>query len=981
MIKGIHRILFNNVSNPPFAYGDIVNVFYDTTLNTYVVYKNDVQITSGPTLGAAQTFQSSSVIITNFTVNPINDSGVVDSTRPDVKFCSGTTLITASNYSSLFPYASTTSEPNHSSCAVSVCDIAFNGAPVITQPTDPLTADGSISVVATSSNTGIRYTLLTDISKIINVVYNNLTNTTGSFTGLLPSKYFVVAMDSAGCKKFTTIVLNAANVYNVRWRMEFDDINGWTSRVDILQLNFAGSLTEVKGTEDPFQLILRGENENLFTPILTTESVINLISETNFEFIDLFTQNDREFKINYYKNIGSGLNLKWTGWVTPSLYQEENHSDTNYQVSANATDGVMVLDTIPFTVDEGITGDVSLIKFIAYVLQKTDLTLPIHVAVNVFESSFATTASDDPLAQSYLNVEGAFFSDDNDRSFYSVLSSIMTVFGARLYQFGGAWKIDSIYSKADTYAYRVFDYKGTYVSNSTFNPIVELKASSLSNRAVWVETSQNLEINPAIGKVDITFKLVKNEWGFTNGGFEKFVAPASLPGYIAGYPGWSLIPNGNIASFAQVSSNSPSNLIGGNDSTYRMVFHSDSSNTTYGEDAYILSEARPITYSASDAIKLSFDFFTVENPKSTKYVDFVKFKWSFRVNNMYLQGDGSWETDATYQWVEVNIEDSEYNKWNSIEVTAPFDPVLVGTTTTSDYQLRIMTGSFKYSRTDGAWEYDELTGAGSIEEILTVDLPLNYVVCFNGIYSESFAGGLVTIDYSAVAFYTLTSGDAATSLPDSIRPTDYSESGATNIRYWKLVSIIKIDDGGSRSDRAVTSKQVAVDSFDNAKLEFFPSNQIAPDEKLYSQLNNQAYKENQIFDVELGDVPLNVINGENIYLNVLKNVDGDSTQLWTRTGFSESMPLISLLAKQRVEQLRRPSFKLTGNLTSDVYIGFDNTFKDSSRYYLPMGMTISERNNEYSVELHEIELVDGDTANPFSPAEFVTTEFGQDFDI
>jgi hypothetical protein len=761
--------------------------------------------------------------------------------------------------------------------------------------------------------------------------------------------------------------------------MAFEDLNGWTSRVDILQLNYAGSIVEVTGTDDPFQLILRGENEELFTPILTTESVINLVSLTNFQFIDLFTQNDREFKVNYYKDIGSGLTLKWTGWITPSLYQEEYHSATNYQVSANATDGVMVLNTIPFVADDGITGDVSLIKLISYILLKTDIVLPIHVAVNAFEAGFNTAASDDPLAQSYINVEGAFLTDDQDRTYYDVLASIMTIFGARLYQFGGAWKIESIYSKADTYAYRVFDYSGEYVSNSTFDPIVEFKVSSLTNRAVWTDTSQQLEINPAIGKVSINLKLVKNEWGFTNGGFEKLIAPDSLPGYINGYPGWSLVPNGNTASFAYITSSSPSNIIGGNESVYRMLFESDSSNSEYGEDAYILSEAKAITYSASDSIRLKFDFLALEKPQQINYVKFLKFKWSLRVNNLYLQSDGTWETDANFQWVEVVIDSASYGKWNTIEVTAPFSPDDVSGSVTSDYQLKIMSGSFKFSRTDGTWEYNALTGAGSIEEISTVDLPLNYIVCFNGTITESI--GLGSIDYRAVAFYELTSGDEGTSLPDVIRPSDYSDTAPLNARYWKLSSIIKVDDGNSRSDKAITSKRVTVGSFDNARLEFFPSSQEAPEERTYSLLNNAAYKENQEFDVILGDVPLDISNGENIYVNTLKTSDGTPTKSWTRTGFSELIPLVSLLAKQRVEQLNRPRFKLTGTLTSDVYIGFDNTFKDTSRYYLPMGMTISERNNEYSVELHEIELTNSDTGNPFSPAEFVTTEFGQDFDI
>lgn len=939
-MNGLWQILFRNNANPPFVANDIVKVFYDSVTNTFTVTKNGAPLTSGPTLGDPSFIRywrnSPPETVINYSVSPINDDGEVDLDRPDVQFCDGTTLVTF-EFNRAYPYATRINNENHSSCAVgTVCDIAFTGPPELVRPTAGGGNDGSITVTATSSYGPVRYA-------IENLTYAQMTNTTGVFSNLPAGNYDVFAKDTHGCVVMVSTQLVSLNNYSVRWRLQYNDKNGSSTKVDILQLDYSGSITEVCGTDTPFVLRKRGENKNLFDPIFSTECSVNLVSETNYQFLDLFTQNDREFLVRYYKDDV----LKWSGFITPGLYTEQYWTDRNYYISANATDQLTLLNDIDFADnnDDLFTGKLKIIKIIAMVLSKTDLLLPIHVACDIYENDFSTLLS--PFDQTYVDVETTFVNNGSPVKCIEVLSEILKPFGARIYQWDNAWKIESVYQKNnDSVTYRVFDKDGVYQSDLVFAPIVLLKTGSESNRAAWIDYSTNLEVVAAAGTISVNYDLKLKEWGFKNGGFEKY----SLQ---TGYPGWSLFLNGNTANLERSSSSE------GNNSPYKLKFVSQSNNSTYGEDAYILSENVPIIFSQSDAIKFSFDFKSEESTiqKTNLKAKYLKFKWSLTVAGYYLQDDGTWSTDSDLQWVEVIIPESKFNDWQTIEIHTLCPPVTEQTTGT--YNVRIMHGSALGT----CWKFITTT---AVKALPTVKLPAGYII----LYVEETDATTTTYRW-----YTLTVSTAAENIPDAIRPNDYDAT--TN----KVVWINTENAVSSTGNRNYTPRPVFVNSFDNVNLQFLPMLQVPPEEKVYTAYNDNRYKNNIETTVTMGDAPVDIINSKNIYDNYFRRSNGDTTYGWIRTGFTEFQPLLSLLAKQYLEQYRKPRFLITGTFICDHFIGFDVCLKDGSRYLIPMGMEIDDKRMQYTVELHETERADSDTVNPFGPAEFNTAEFGADYDI
>jgi hypothetical protein len=1008
-MKGLWHISFSNAANPPFVSGDIVRVFYNEILDVFFVTKNGSEITTGPTLGPASSFiidifGGGSRLEINYIVFPMDDQGNPALLTPGYQFCELTTLVKFGDPSTAFPYAQKSYTPNDPSCAGNVCDIIFRGAPQLVLPSEPTVGDGSITIVAQSSLGTVRYGLE-------NKPYAEMSNTTGVFTDLYAGAYVIYAKDPNGCTVVLQVQLNAIFNYGIRYRLQYTDSHKGVSRIDILQRDYLGVIEEIKGADTPFSLFLRGENQDFFNPILSTSATARLISETDFQFLELFTQDDRQYQCRYYKQVSGFFEEKWRGWIIPGLYQEQYDEKKNYYVSAEFTDNLSILKDLPFVDSSGnkITGRIRLIEIIATILKKTDLGLPIRSACNIFEAGMDSSVDDDPLEQTYIDVDKAYVDEDGTPlKCLDVLDNILRSFGARIFQFEGLWRINRIDEHDDFINFRVFDQNGVFISSGSYDPIKNLKSPQILSGEMlyWVRRSQNLEIQKAIGFAEVTFNLKKQKFGIRNGGFDEITPPTSIPGQMGGYPGWTLVLNGNTASWLYITNNAwSSSMLSGRDDKYALFFTSASDRTDYGQDAYVVSENKQIRFTKSDGIVFSFDYLPMLIQTLQDLVPpFIKFKFSFTVDNQYyLQADGTWSTDTDFQWIEVNVPSSKFDEWQTIEIATALPDVAAETATT--FNVRIMHGSFPYS----TWVIGD---EADLRDVPTIELPEGYVHVV-----KSVSAGVTTY-----RFYELISTTLPDNSPQIIRPDDY---GTFNPPAWSSLTTYKRNDKVSSGPNFYVSTQdnnvghspifgtfwaqmagrVAwslkeelvtgiletpgfygvrstwARKFDNVNMTFLPSGQSAPDKKSYRVDNKSTIKDSATIEILNGDSPPDIMNAENIYENFYRRSDGQPTKSWKRVGMLESQPLLALLAKQYVEQFKRPKLKLTGSISGTFFLPFDSAIKESSRLYLPTYFELDDFNCQYQTEMIELTPVDNGTLNPFGPAEFVTAEFGQDYDI
>jgi hypothetical protein len=280
-----------------FAAGQYINTYWNDVTELIEVHEFDdaadttgTVITTGPNIGA--NFTDYEVFNITKRTRPFTPG----SAKSFYTFCEGTTL-THFTHKETFPYSVRVETANHASCSSVVCDLIISSYEVI-EASDSVTADGAITVNATSSNGVIHYSMDRDFPYSSGQVSN-------VFSGLLSGSYSIYAKDEVGCFSEIDVFVDLPKNYGAKYRLEYTDRNNIPTRADIWERGYVGEVIEVWGNDDPF--ILRYNHQdglNKFKSIVPSEAQLTLMSLENFFFIDLFTQDERKYQIRYYKNFG-----------------------------------------------------------------------------------------------------------------------------------------------------------------------------------------------------------------------------------------------------------------------------------------------------------------------------------------------------------------------------------------------------------------------------------------------------------------------------------------------------------------------------------------------------------------------------------------------------------------------------------------------------------------------------------------------------
>lgn len=380
---------------PLFTVNRWVKIYWDDVTETVRVYISESSDPTGTPVGEAL----SGPYISG--TPKISVAGGAQRVNPGYSFCDGTTLVNhrinldvrsrSTFYGPYdYPYVIRTDTPSHWSCDLHQCDLSFDLiATDITE--DSGSGDGQITVAADTTAGPPKFTInpnavYTDGDAFLPDGYPGDPDANSyTFTGLPAASYTVYALDTFNCKaQLTVIVPEVAPVYGVRWRLYFEDRKVISDKtVDIEERDYVGDVTLVKMTGDPVIRSWRGESiEDLFTTIIAYQIDINLLSSSDFQFIEIATQDERKFRIKSYH----GSDINFMGYVTPMLFSEPYYANENYPVSIVATDQIANLKDLDFTDDFGnlIRQPISFLQAICIILRKTDVDLNIFEAINIY---------------------------------------------------------------------------------------------------------------------------------------------------------------------------------------------------------------------------------------------------------------------------------------------------------------------------------------------------------------------------------------------------------------------------------------------------------------------------------------------------------------------------------------------------------------------------------------------------------------------
>jgi hypothetical protein len=966
--------------------GMLMEVYWDDSIDDYFVQTFTTEAATTPitrtasspgtsfvSLGAIRTNYS---IIAGFPQNTFDrDAPSADNYYSNYKFCDGANL-QVFKVDTRFPFAKKVSLVDHFSCAPVVCDLQISDTFTTVPPSTATTLDGEIHVTATSSNGPIKFSLRQNFD------YNsNEGLATGDFINLPPGDYTVTAKDAAGCADQINIKLNVQDPFEVLFRQEHKDLHGVPTRTDILERGYSGAITEVKGTEDP--VILRynafGETDR-FKAIIPSQLTMNWISETNFQFRRLFTQDERKYRVQHYKNFGSGFQLIWQGYVLASNYSE-TYTKTPYPVTIVATDGLEDLKDFDWVsrLDVPFKEEITPLNAIVEALRPTDQGINIMSAINRYEAAMSTGVADDPLNQCTFNPK-TFYFEDEIKSCYEVIEEILKSFGARLLQRDGKWLIYSIEEAVASMPYREFNAGGEYLSNGIINDVRDIKPAPLSNRAVFSDRDQVLETLPSYGKMFFEHTLQEVPSLIQSHGFEKSDL-YETPDGVTVINGWNVnIQNHPGATYGIKETKAL-------DGDYNFYVKRGNINVPRSANKGTVSLiAKPfmVEYDRTDAFELKFDYAIVlglyasNSPEAKVNPYWVKIKWMLKVGNHYFDSvSGTWTTDSSYQFNELYAE--AFNKKDNFEILGNFREVTAVTTEEVSFQM-ILTFETTYDVYFGGSSGNLIS---EVKALPTTKLREGY-----RIKAAAFTPNAVTTEeFTITVYYVLVKDLSGDSGIETIRPNDFNDvSTPYNIKVWKFEERNKITYSNTRFESWNTEpdkeNNVQYIYVDNVVFKHYPRGEEIPKNITIERTNNQFIKLEYNQTYLLNDIDTtNVNNSERTFINFYKRLDGTPTQEWTRTYRPGTDNLLALLSNDFATQYRLPSNKLTGSLHYDVRILPSSVMRetaDGGRKYMFMGYELHDRDCSIVFDLAEVKdpITDPDSDDIY--ADF-NTDFSEDF--
>lgn len=248
--------------------------------------------------------------------------------------------------------------------------------------------------------------------------------------------------------------------YGLFATFNYCDRNGDIVTLNISKKNYTGSsrIIEVKGKTP---IIITRQTIDELDPIQKTELKVTVVALENFEFTELYTQDERMFQGEVIKN-----NItEFKGYLIPDYSNESFDSPAN-EVLLKFTDGLTQLKEVTYPIPLGSsTNQRQAFKdILCYCLAPLNLNINLSTIVNIYANTNKTGLNDDPMAQNSINPLRLVDDKGTTLKSYEVIEALCRSFRAVFVQDGGEWHF--VRRKEliiGTSRRRIYDYKGIFL--------------------------------------------------------------------------------------------------------------------------------------------------------------------------------------------------------------------------------------------------------------------------------------------------------------------------------------------------------------------------------------------------------------------------------------------------------------------------------------------------------------------------------------
>lgn len=481
---------------------------------------------------------------------------------------------------------------------------------------------------------------------------------------------------------------------NIKYFYEFKGLDGDLYRVEILTDEEVSAVEVKAANEEP--LVLEYENKGKLYPCAGSQANMTLISQSNFQFVNLFTDEQQEYLVKLYKN---GVPY-WYGWLDSELYDEVLSSSAPYEVSFSAAD-FSVLERLMYVADDEskFTDTVSCFTHIQRCLHRLNLPFNyIYIGCTTDNSAEPTAANQTILHTEYIQSVNFYDEDGDPMSCRDVIEAILKPFGLTMVQkYGGLLIVDynTIKGKLPVkwFNAETGEYALTAPYNFDFGDLYEDKG--------FASTDSSFSFEEMYNNVTIKSSMYSSGGKIVDAPIEKELLSIPMEGggnsdytyrKYAKCKGWTESNGANFIRFEDLNSND--DLIGAQvpyvaDST-DTIFRFETSDIVAGSkdtyinvsmEAYINARTNPFIededepkYAELQEMVIFGNIFLIDNNGTvTHYLENYEFFFPFEYEVGYINYTARWikvidgivpQLRSLFQWQAGNPKENIIqNKW------------------------------------------------------------------------------------------------------------------------------------------------------------------------------------------------------------------------------------------------------------------------------------------------------------------------------
>ena len=286
--------------------------------------------------------------------------------------------------------------------------------------------------------------------------------------------------------------------YGLKYKFKYEALYGVTYEVRLLEKDFSG--TAIQRPLGSAPVLHMQEND----PIRATSLDLVLECRTDGEYVDLYTSDPRQFKVQLYRGTTSCI---WEGFIATELYSEPDIAPP-YDVKVTATDGLGVLKEYSF--ETGWGGRTVRDQLQQALLVKTGLSLDLFTISQLRETGELATSFLDEIKIDLDYMEG--------KNCYEVLCELLTTMRCVVTQWRDSWVIiretDVVIRSNGDVACMECDYRGvndTYALDKDYMT-ARVGQRGASGTDMWPVGYLTRRIVPAKKSVKVT-----SDWHLKNG--------------------------------------------------------------------------------------------------------------------------------------------------------------------------------------------------------------------------------------------------------------------------------------------------------------------------------------------------------------------------------------------------------------------------------------------------------------------------------